>query len=103
MPPEEQQGFTFAETTERYKQTMVFNNDLLKRNYPDWYGFNTRMQVDKKRHFGVSESNIAKYEERRRKEYDKKFRAYSDRLDAQIEPSVTRYVANIRAAFGFGE
>ena len=103
MTTREQQRYTLSEAAERYRQTIVFNNDLLKRNYPDLYEFNTRMQVDKKRHFGASEASITKYEERRRAEYDKKFKAYSERLDRQVEGSVHRYMANIKAAFGHGE
>lgn len=101
MTTQDHPGWTLTEASDRYKQTLIFNNDLMKRNYPDWYDFNTKMRADKKRHFGVSEPGIATYEERRRREYDKKFKAYCDRLDAQVEPAVKRYVVNIRAAFGY--
>lgn len=99
---QEQQGYTLTEAAIRYRETMMFNNELLKRNYPDWYEFNTKMQADKKRHFGSNEASITKYEERRRKEYDKKFEDYRKRLDAQVDESVNRYMRNIKAAFGYG-
>lgn len=98
---EDRTGYTLTEAAERYRQTMIFNNDLLKKNYAERYEFNTKMQADKKRHFGVSWSSIAAYEERRGREYDKKYAAYCARLDLLVEPSVVRYVTNIRAAFGY--
>lgn len=93
--------FTFTESTDRYRETLVFNNDLLKKNYPERYEFNTKMQVEKKRRFGASDDRIARYERRRAEEYDKKFRIYSARLDNMVEPAVRRYVNNIRAVFGY--
>jgi len=93
--------YTLTEAADRYRQTFIFNNDLLKRNYPDRYEFNTGMQVDKKRRFGMSEANITKHKERRTSRYDKRFKAYCANLDAMVEPSVNRYVSNIRAAFGY--
>lgn len=101
MVTDAEQRYTLTEAAERYRETMVFNNELLKRNYPEWYAFKTKMGVDKERHFGSSSSRIAEYEKHRRERYDKRFKIYCDKLDAQIEPSVVRYVANIRAAFGY--
>lgn len=98
---QDRSGYTLAESAERYRQTLIFNNDLLKRNYAERYEFNTTMQIDRKRRFGVSEENITKYKERRARGYDGKFAAYSNRLDMMVEPSVSRYVSNIRAAFGY--
>lgn len=95
----EEKGFTFAESVERYRQTLIFNNDLLKREYPERYDFNTTMQVEKKLRLGASADQITRYESRRAAEYNKKFKAYCDRLDKMVEPAVNRYVANIRAAF----
>lgn len=98
---EDRTRYTLTEAADRYRETLIFNNDLLKRNYPDRYEFSTKMKVDKKRRFGMSEENITKYEERRVREYDKKFKVYCSRLDSMVEPSVNRYVSNIRAAFGY--
>jgi len=93
--------FSLTESSERYRQTLIFNNDFLKREFPERYGFSTEMEVDKKRRYGVSDTGIAKYRERRVKEYDKKYDAYCKRLDALVEPSVKRYVDNIKSAFGY--
>jgi len=90
---------TFSAVVDRYRQSLVFNNDLLKREYPDRYEFTTEMRVDKMRRLNYSSKNIADYEARRAKNYDKKFKIYCDRLNRMVEPAVSRYVTNIRAAF----
>lgn len=91
--------FSVTEVLDRYRQTLVFNNDFLKREYPERYKFNTAMEIDKKRRYGVSEAGIDKYRNRRDKEYDKKYQAYCNRLDSLVEPSVNRYIQNMKAAF----
>lgn len=98
---DERTGYTLTEAADRYRQTLIFNNDLLKKNYPERYEFNTRMQMEKKRRFGADDVQIARYLDRRAREYDKKFKVYSDRLDSMVEGSVIRYINNIRAAFGY--
>jgi len=103
MTTHEQDRITLSEGAERYRETMIFNNDLLKRNYAERYEFNTKMQADKMRHYGSSASSVEAYIARRAKNYDKRYKAYCVRLDALVEPSATRYIANIRAAFGYGE
>lgn len=91
--------FSLTESSDRYRQTLVFNNDFLKREFPERYEFNTGMEVEKKSRYGASWASITKYRERRTKEYDKKYAAYCKKLDAMVEPSVKRYMSNIKSAF----
>lgn len=93
--------FTLAESSDRYRQTLVFNNDFLKREFPERYEFNTEMEVSKKQRYGVSDARIDRYKERRAEEFNKKYAAYCKRLDAMVEPAVKRYTANLKSAFGF--
>lgn len=89
---------TLLEATERYRQTVVFNNTLLKKYYGERYEFNTEMQANKRRTYGVSEEGITVYVNKRAADYDKKFEAYSNKLDASVESTVKRYVDNLKAS-----
>ncbi len=90
---------TLEEAKERYREVLVFNNELLKKNYPERYEFNTQRKVDDARRRNLNEKLITDYEAARTRDYDKKFKAYSERLDKMVDGAVVRYARGLEDVF----
>lgn len=83
------------EITDSYRRALVFNNSLLIREYSERYDFKVGEKVRRMRSQRVSEEVIAKYERRQAELKPKREERYRMKLEANVEPSVRKYAANI--------